>query len=212
MKINNINSYTNAQMKMNKNKDIAFKGNPAKYLKDNLYIPVTKFVGENVITPAANNIKIQKLANKLKKSPSYYLNLTVADSIVLSGFYMYNTSKNKDIKKEQKLPLIVNQGLVALLSGILTYSLDGIIEKGFKIFSNTYVKELSKKLAGTPDLDTVLGKTRAGLGKLKTLVIFGIIYRLISPVFITPVANRVSEKIQNNKAKKQAANPQVQKA
>ena len=49
--------------------------------------------------------------------------------------------------------------------------------------------------------------TFVGINKLKVLVIFGIIYRYLGPVVITPVANKISAKLFSNEPKdKEAAN------
>ena len=42
---------------------------------------------------------------------------------------------------------------------------------------------------------------KAGLGKLKSLLVFGIAYRFLSPVLVTPIANKLSAKIFTNKDK-----------
>ncbi len=41
--------------------------------------------------------------------------------------------------------------------------------------------------------------TFAGINKLKVLVVFGIVYRYLGPVVITPIANKLSSKFFNNK-------------
>lgn len=45
-------------------------------------------------------------------------------------------------------------------------------------------------------------KLLPGIGKLKAVVIFGLIYRYIGPVVITPIANKLSEKLMANKNQK----------
>ena len=42
-------------------------------------------------------------------------------------------------------------------------------------------------------------KILPGINKLKVLVVFGLIYRYLSPVVFTPIANRLSEKFFNKK-------------
>jgi len=43
-----------------------------------------------------------------------------------------------------------------------------------------------------------------GINKLKTIVIFGLIYRYIGPVIVTPLANKLSSKFFNKKGKEEA--------
>ncbi|MBQ4078587.1 hypothetical protein IJD15_05350 [bacterium] len=49
-----------------------------------------------------------------------------------------------------------------------------------------------------------------GINKLKTIVIFGLIYRYIGPVIVTPLANKLSSKFFNNKGKKEEKAEQTQ--
>ena len=49
-----------------------------------------------------------------------------------------------------------------------------------------------------------------GINKLKTIVIFGLIYRYIGPVIVTPLANNLSSKLFNNKGKKEEKAEQTQ--
>ena len=52
------------------------------------------------------------------------------------------------------------------------------------------VKDLYANLAGRIEAD----KFEAGMRKVKTLIIFGIIYRYMGPVIVTPLANKLSSK------------------
>lgn len=188
---------------------------------ESLYEKLTGFVGKPigkyVIFPIAKNPKVQKFILKLKDSKNFYTHLSVADSVVLTSFYMFNTNKNKDIKKDQKLPLIINQGLVTVLSAILTYSLNNSINKKIDKFTGEFKKVLPEalktaKYAGKNLSDEMIkenvGKMGGGIKKLQSVFIFTLIYRYISPVIITPIANRISEKIQNDK--KQNKTPEQQ--
>ena len=50
-------------------------------------------------------------------------------------------------------------------------------------------------------------KTLSGINKLKVLVIFGLIYRYLGPVVITPIANKLSSKFFENKKEKTPSVP-----
>lgn len=52
---------------------------------------------------------------------------------------------------------------------------------------------------------TEANKTMVGINKIKTLVIFGIIYRYLSPVIMTPIANKISSKFFEKKNNTQKA-------
>ena len=53
-------------------------------------------------------------------------------------------------------------------------------------------------------------KTFSGINKLKVLVIFGIIYRYLGPVVITPIANKISSKLFDNKKNKEDKTKETQ--
>ena len=46
------------------------------------------------------------------------------------------------------------------------------------------------------------------MGKLKTIVIFGLIYRYIGPVLVTPLANKISSKLFKNDKDSKTENTQ----
>lgn len=71
-----------------------------------------------------------------------------------------------------------------------------------------------KKQAVTQCIDKVynqlaakneINKIEKGLKKLKSVVIFGLVYRYLGPVVVTPIANKISAKLVKNKTEKQAA-------
>ena len=63
------------------------------------------------------------------------------------------------------------------------------------------VKELVSEVYNSSAARAEADKIIPGINKLKTLVIFGIIYRYLGPVVITPIANKLSSKLfaKNNK-------------
>ncbi len=69
---------------------------------------------------------------------------------------------------------------------------------------NGQLKNLYADLAGRIEAD----KFAAGMQKVKTLVIFGIIYRYLGPVVVTPLANNLSSRLlakKNKQAEKAAS-------
>ena len=83
-------------------------------------------------------------------------------------------------------------------------SVKSIIENGIAkslkkadIISNVEqaTKGLYTKIAANGSVD-VLSK---GIGKLKTLIVFGLIYRYLGPVLVTPLANKISAKFFDKK-------------
>lgn len=144
----------------------------------------------------------QGLVEGLGKSANWFPHLVAAESLLLSGFYMSNTAKSKKIENDQKLPMILNQGIVALACTVGAYSLDGFVNKGINNFKETY-KSVNKALP-----EELLNKRLKGISLLKTMVVFTTIYRFIGPVLLTPVANKISSIIQDktkNKDKTKAS-------
>ena len=146
------------------------------------------------------------------------------ESIYLTSFYMYNTHKSKAIPDDQKRPMMINQALVTTLCTALGYTIDSKITKVFNkvknIFTVANVIKITKKMepevkaaiarAKTPgeieaEITKPLKRSNAianGIPKLKSVLVFGFIYRYFSPVFITPIANRVSEWFENKEEKR----------
>ncbi|MBQ8886169.1 MAG: hypothetical protein IJY61_00515 [Candidatus Gastranaerophilales bacterium] len=57
------------------------------------------------------------------------------------------------------------------------------------------IDDIYGKLAGKMEADKIM----PGINKIKTLVIFGIIYRYLGPVLVTPLANKLSSKFFDKK-------------
>src|SRR5574344_2925245 len=74
--------------------------------------------------------------------------------------------------------------------------LDGSIEKGTKFTAKDVLDDGPDNLPNTG-----LEKRLRGMGVLKKLIVFGTIYRFISPVLVTPIANVVGDKLINLKNK-----------
>lgn len=78
----------------------------------------------------------QKLIDFLKDT-NYQRHLSAFVGVVLSSFYMIDTAKSKKIEKDQKMPLIMNQGTVCALSTAGAYTLDKWLDKKLANFADT---------------------------------------------------------------------------
>lgn len=156
---------------------------------------ITKGIGA-VIEKAGNTNLLKKMAHLIGNSKFGYTHLLTIESVILTGFYMSNTAKNDKIKKEQKLPLMINDALVTVFSAVCNYTLDGFINKKIKSFQNVF-KQLNKNVD-----EKTLNKYLTGIDKFKSIVIFTMIYRYLGPVVLTPVANKISGVIQKKKTAK----------
>ena len=213
--------------------------NTAKVIDDK----VTEKIAKKVIVKVADSKPMHKLLNwfeRLGKGPNldkedskiWLKHLIAAESLWLSGFYMERTARSKTIEKDQKLPMILNQGITAVLCTIGAYLLDGAIKKKLENYKRTYTRMhpdlarkaekgekiaayLEERYANNPqklaelknnpkfielkNANKVLNNKMTGIRFLGPFVIFTTIYRFVGPVFVTPIANWLSEKIQPHK-------------
>lgn len=175
-------------------KDVTI-GDPNKVEK-----PLEKF-----LVKASNTKIFSKVCKLVGKSKSPISMLLFLDSIILSGFYMINTATNKKIEKKQKAPLIINQGLVLAVSSIASFTLDGVLSDKIGKFKEAYKTLSIEKLAdkSKKSLDKIEGVAK-GIDIFKTLIVFGMIYRFGAPVILTPIANKISGKVQHSHEEKRA--------
>lgn len=183
----------------------------------------TKFVKSSVdfFNGESKNKIARSIGKALNIKEKWFQHAIAAESIYLTSAYMYNTHKSKAIPDDQKRPMMVNQVLVTTLCTALGYTVDNKISKVFNkaksIFTATNVIKIAEgmkdqvstavknaKSKGAIDAAIKLPLKHAngianGISKLKSVLVFGFIYRYFSPVFITPIANRVSEMIDKKK-------------
>ncbi len=176
-----------------------------------------------------------KILNRLGKvldiKHKWFQHAIACEAIYLTSFYMYNTKKSKNIPENQKRPMMVNQALVSTLCTTLGYVVDSKISKAFngmkEIFLVTNAIPIADKMKGQVSKAVKAAKSKgaieaakkmplkqvngivSGISKLKSVLVFGFIYRYFSPVFITPIANRVSEYM-DKKSKKNNPNLALQ--
>lgn len=72
------------------------------------------------------------------KDKNYQEHLAAITGCVLSGFYMIDTAKSKSIEKDQKLPLILNQGAVCAISTVGAYTLNNYLNKKLNNLAETF--------------------------------------------------------------------------
>ena len=138
------------------------------------------------------------MGNKEKDKTGYlYTHLTALTSVILSGFYMKKTLENKNLDEKKRRVLAINQGLVTAFSTVTAYTLDIWLDKRYGEFTKKF-ESINKK-------EPKLEHYSSGLRMLKTAVIFGTIYRFIAPVFVTPIANKIGNNIEEKEALKAKA-------
>lgn len=143
---------------------------------------------------------VEKGCRKLAEwSDNYFRHVIAAEGLYLGGFYIFNTLRSKTIQEDQKVPLAINQGLVTLVATVGAYTLDKIVGGWINSAKNIF-EEVNKGKVSQKVLDNCL----SGFSKMRTLVAFGLIYRFIAPVMVTPIANRISNELKARKDKKKA--------
>ncbi len=160
-------------------------------------------------------------------------------SVVVSGMYMTQTLRNKNLEDETKKKLSINQAFTWLAATAGAYWLDDYLAQSwdnnvslkyankflkdnnfiqnFKDYNTQLenefkadIKNADKKFKPATTLkyvekfikNSALESDLKGLDVLKSLVIFGTIYRFISPVAVTPIANWVGDKFFAKKPEK----------
>lgn len=71
---------------------------------------------------------VQNLVNYLKNK-NYQEHLAAFVGCTLSGFYMLDTARSKTIEKDQKVPLMINQGAVCAMSTVGAYTLNHYLNR-----------------------------------------------------------------------------------
>ncbi len=216
----------NIFMSVLKQNSVSFKGNIAASAYNSLTDVLAKGLGKfadtkfseravRFLSGESNNKALRWIGQKMNFKNKWFQHLIAAESIYLTGFYMYNTKKSKAIPEDQKRTMMTNQALVTTLCTALGYTLDSKINKVFNKVKQVYtatnviktVESMKDKVLNAKALakdanaleNAIISPLKKvngvanGISKLKSVLVFGFIYRYFSPVFITPIANRVSE-------------------
>ena len=149
--------------------------------------------------------------------------LIVLGSTIMSGFYIGKTLNNKNLDKEKRQTLAINQTLTYIVSTVAAYTLDSKMKNWYKknvvrpfnafkgrefnkeianfIKDNPTMKKAEKatKIATKRALHTQkLEKWQKGMNQIRQLVIFGTAYRFFAPVLVTPIANAIGNSLQKS--------------
>lgn len=130
MEIRSINTYTPQQRNSFKRYDLTAVKNAAKQAKTLANKAGNK--GTDGIAYALGKLAefkgVQNLVDWLKNK-NYQEHLAAFVGCTLSGFYMLDTARSKTIEKDQKTPLIINQGVVCAMSTAGAYTLNHYLNK-----------------------------------------------------------------------------------
>lgn len=217
--ISHISNNNIQQNQINKNFDkvnystVAFKGVPVmKYpstsMNSKFFAPLKKFFApvsrqyDKATTQMAkafgkivDNKSVETLIKKTQ-GDMLYSNLMTVGSVVLSGFYVKQTLNNDKLDDKKKRILALNQSIVWGISTFMCYTFDKL--------AKTKIDDLIKRFEKLNLADAKLPKYKKGIKIAASTVIFDMIYRFVTPVAVTPIANTIGNRIQEKKEAKLA--------
>lgn len=158
-------------------------------LTDGMAKGITKFLElkpvEKVIMVTIKNESFRK---------NLVAHLSALTSVILSSFYVEKTLKNKDLDPQKRKTLAINQGSVCALSTLFAYTFDKLANKKVEEVINKFCA-INLKTERAQDL----GKYKDGIRAASSMMIFGLMYRFIAPVIVTPIANAIGNKLNEKK-------------
>lgn len=123
--------------------------------------------------------------------------LSALTSIILSGFYVKKTLSNDNLDSRNKNTLAINQASVCAVSTLSAYTLDKLINKKVEEIINKMQAINYGKIEAAK-----LGKIKDGVRSAASIMVFGVVYRFLAPVFVTPIANRIGNNLSKPKENK----------
>ena len=182
--------------KTDKNENVSFKGKGDPE-KANWFI---KMFGKYYGKPIMESDAIRNVAAKLSLLPGKLTqHMMTLGSLVTSSVYMTRTLQNEDLDPERKKTLAVNQGLCFIIPTVAAYTVDKFLNKHIKDFeysvSNLIQHAKDMEAFGGEKMPAHLNsKNVKGIRILASIGVFSLIYRYITPVLVTPLANWISDK------------------
>lgn len=181
---------------------------------------ISEFFGKHYAKPMNNKMWIHNFAEKTKKIPGKMTeHLVTLGSVLTSGVYVYRTLNNKNLEHDNRKTLAVNQTLCCIIPAIMAYTVSKRLEKVNKKVEYRYrglkdqqvaLKQIDGKKA--EQLKKTMGTKLKGLGTLTSLLTFTLIYRYLTPVVVTPIANAISNKRRERKEARMLAEQQQAEA
>ena len=204
--INALNTYTGNK---SQNQNVNFTGWGDK---------VTDFTAKIYGKYIANSDRLRNFAEKASKKAkveNVSNHFQVAGSAITSSAYMVSTMKNKDFDKDNARPLAINQGLGFLVPTAGAYITDHYIADIKKQIEYKYdaihehrIAQQKLTQAEKKEAMEKLGKKLKSVRALMGILTFTLIYRYVTPVAITPVANKIGNWVNAKVHAKEAAREQ----
>lgn len=177
------------------NKNISFEGIREPKQLTSLIKYISKGFAKLIDSKPAIKL-FEKTNNNEGLSKNLFSHLIVFGSTLLSGMYVVKTANNKNLDKDKRRTLAINQGFVFVVSTVMAYTFDSMLAKKVKATTAKFKKINAKD----PNLKSYV----KGISKGKSIIIIGTVYRFLAPVAVTPIANYIGNKIiENNKKVKE---------
>ncbi len=168
---------------MNNNSKVAFKGGVADGVA-------------NVISKVGNSDAFVKGAGKLANSKNLMANLSTASSAVTTSLYVYRTLTDKKKDMNQKITFTINQVLSFAASTAITYLALGALKNKKNKLVEVFADAVTKRTGACSDV------LKKGADAAVDLVTCSFVNRYLSPVAVTPLANKLGDFVSSKFTKK----------
>lgn len=200
-----------------KSQQVAFKG------KDE-YSGFVKWIGKTFGAWVIKNPTIHKFSGKLNQIPGKLTaHMSTIGSAITSSVYVQQTLTKKDLDSDKRTTLAINQVLCFFVPTFMAYTVDSKLSDFVKRNEYRYsalqrqIRAAEEARTGKPytaEQIKSLSEKIKGIRVLASLLIFTTVYRYISPVLITPVANKIGDwyndrREERKRAREQAMNPDL---
>ncbi len=191
------------------NNNVSFKGKTPDSKKASW---LTNFLAKHYGKPLLESDKMRSFSKWLTKVPGDTTeHMAVLGSLIQSSVYVNRTLSNKDLDNDRKKTLAINQGLCFVIPTIAGYTVNNALDDAVKKVGYRYNGLMNQKIANLKNsgneeaakqaekIAKGLGKKMKGVRTLAKLASFTLIYRYLSPVLVTPVANKLGDKFFSKK-------------
>lgn len=214
-----LNEAENSKNVENKNVTVqsnapTFKG---KGNSKNSFNFIDKFLGKNYSFKMLNSEKVRNSAENFRKTFKMDMTqvMTILGSFLTSGSYIVGTLSNDKLDKDRRKTLAINQFLGFLIPTFLGVAVNKKLDNKVKEYTYDFVNQQIQKIKlmeangkiesknAEKLIDNVI-KAKKGIPVLAKLTVFAMIYRYLTPVAITPIANWMGDHMNDFMAKRNA--------
>ncbi len=198
---NSITVKNEELLKNEKEQSVSFKGGKKNPKQASWFV---KWLGKHYGQKIMESEAIHKHSGKLANLPGdLTAHMATLGSFITSSVYVQQTLNKKDLDTDKRRTLAINQILCFFIPTALGYYVNNKINNWVKNKEYRYTglqryKQAMAKAEGKPytaeQLKVISEKTK-GIKAFASLLVFTAIYRYISPVAITPVANMIGAKV-----------------